>query len=207
MMSREDILSDVLKSVFRFQDRLILAKADMREDSRRAVKAALSAAIDFISSIPGSDENGLANPLTVLRMALLDLEAGVTPPLLTPSSKLSHRPETPTATKFTKAYAVASVDRLVAAGMKVDEACKFVSAEYRRAKINIGTRTDHWKTVRQWRYELNRRPKERKKRASDDRALYELVEDLNRVLKPGITLEDTKREVREDIATNIADFK
>jgi hypothetical protein len=207
-MSREEILSDILASVFRFQDRLMLAKADMREDSRLGIKSALKAAIDLISSIPGSDDMGLANPLTILRMALLDLEAGATPLLLTPPSTLPHRPETSIPNKIMKAYAIASVDRLKAAGMRVEEACKFVSAEYSRAKIDIRTRTNPWKTVRQWRNELNRRPKkQRKKRASDDRAFYKLVKDLNRELKPAITLEDAKREVREDIATIIADFK
>ena len=75
-----------------------------------------------------------------------------------------------------------------------------VSAEYSRAKIDIGTRTNQWKTVRQWRYEL-------KRGSSDDPTTYDLVQDFNRVLKPASTIEQTKRELRQDIADNIADFK
>jgi hypothetical protein len=199
-MSREEKIVQILRSVWRLQDQLILAKGDMKEDSRRAAYTALKAVIDFISSIPGSNDKGLANPLTTLRMALLDLGSGTIPPLLTPPSKVMNRPKSLVSHKFRKAYAIASVDRLMAAGMRVDEACKFVSAEYRRAKIDIGTRTDQWKTVRQWRYEL-------KRRSSDDPTTYDLVQDFNRVLKPASTKEQTKRELRQDIAENMADFK
>jgi hypothetical protein len=199
-MSRKENISQILTSVRRLQDQLILAKGDMKEDSRRAAYTALKAVIDFISSIPGSDDKGLANPLTMLRMALLDLKIGVVPPLLRLSSKVTNRPESPIQHKFAKAYAIASVDRLIAAGIRVDDACKIVSAEYRRAKIDIGTRTDQWKTVRQWRYEL-------KRHSSDDPTAYDLVQDFNRMLKPASTIEQTKRELRQDIADNIADFK
>jgi hypothetical protein len=199
-MSREENISQILTSVWRLEDQLCLAKGDMKQDSRRAAYTALKAVIDFISSIPGFDDKGLANPLTMLRMALLDLQSGTIPPLLTPSSKVMNRPKSLVSHKFRKAYAIASVDRLMAAGMRVDEACKLVSAEYSRAQIDIGTRTKQWKTVRQWRYEL-------KRRSADDPTTYDLVQNFNRVLKPASTIEQTKRELRQDIADNIADFK
>jgi hypothetical protein len=199
-MSPEEYIPQILRSVWRLEDQLILAKGDMKENSRRAAYTALKAVIDFISSIPGFDDKGLANPLTMLRMALLDLGSGTIPPLLTPSSKVKNRPKSLVSHKFRKAYAIASVDGLMAAGMRVDEACKLVSAEYSRAKIDIGTRTDQWKTVRQWRYEL-------KRRSSDDPTTYDLVQDINRVLKRASTIEQAKRELRQDIAENIADFK
>jgi hypothetical protein len=199
-MSFEKNVQNILKLILRLEHQLSLAKEEKNENPRQSAKAALRAVIDFVSSIPAWNAKGLATPLFNLRMALLDLDSGTVPPLLAVSAIVKNRPNDPIVKSIRKAFAVAGVDRLMATHMGLEDACRFVSEEFRKAKIDIGRRdAAQWKTVKQWRYDLRRRP-------SDD-PTCQLVEDFKDKLPPASTLADTKQQIREDIATRIATLK
>ena len=106
-------------------------------------------------------------PLLGLLGALTALDSGTVVPMLRPS-RANSRPPEPPFRKVRRAAVIHCLNILIDAGMKVDDACKFVAPLVRKAGMPTGGRpsTYDWKTLKGWRDDTTRRnPKDQEAHA------------------------------------------
>jgi len=86
-----------------------------------------------------------------LLTALRDLDQGIVHPMLEPKAFQNRKPAS-IHRKFLKSYVVHCTDRLHAAGMSIDEACRFVALEMKNLgfKFPKPSKTDQ-QAIRGWR--------------------------------------------------------
>jgi hypothetical protein len=166
----------VFESFCRLEQNLTDSRGEMRSDGRKGVTSAIRAIIDFIHSIPRWESMNLALPMVSLLAALHDLDLGRVAPMLRPTEGFDNRKPDASLRKIQRAYIIFSVDQLIARGMRVEEACRFVADLLTNSAIHIGGHgeTPVWKTLRSWRYYSGRR--------SDN--------DLERTVLAGLSAQD-----------------
>jgi hypothetical protein len=136
-----------------------LKAAESEQLPRDRAITALRAVIEFINSVPRLESQNLALTLAQLLGALHDLNYGRVGPMVAPKD-FGNRPPESSWRKVVKAIVVWGVDQLHVAGMKLDDAYKFMAAELDRSNISSGgqTATPTWKTIKNWRYDVRKRP-------------------------------------------------
>jgi len=97
-------------------------------DKRAAAKIAVNAVAAFVGSIPKWGDQHFDLIFLDLLTALRDLDQGIVHPMLEPKAFQNRKPAS-IHRKFLKSYVVHCTDRLHAAGMSIDEACRFVALE------------------------------------------------------------------------------
>jgi hypothetical protein len=135
------------------------AQAEMATDNRGGAITALQTVIQLTNAIPRWESQSLSLPLTALLAALHDLDSGRVVPMLEPKKGVDNRKPDAGFRKVARAVASFCIDQLIAAGMEVDDACKFVAPLLRKGGMPIGGRVDSpaWRTVRGWRYDVTKR--------------------------------------------------
>ena len=149
----------VCKAFEEYECGLKAARAKMETDSRGGAITALQTVIQFTNAIPRWESQSLSLPLTALLSALHDLNVGRVLPMLEPKKGVDNRKPDAGFRKVQRAVASFCIDQLVAAGMKVEQASKFVTSLLRKGRMPIGGRSDSpaWRTVRGWRYDATKR--------------------------------------------------
>ena len=129
-------------------------------NSRTAALAALLGLIKFITrAIPGYQVPPAS--VTVLHLALSDLDDGKVHPLLKKRADVKGQPVS-TESCLVRACAAAAMDCLMHSGFKSDEAATLVGRELLKLKIKVGDRrsTSIAKSVKNWRWgAMGRDPK------------------------------------------------
>jgi hypothetical protein len=174
------------------------ARAEMAADSRGGVIRAVQTVIEFTNAIATEDLQSDTLPLTALLSALNDLNHGRVVPMLEPEKGVDNRKPDAGFRRVQRAVAIFSVDQLITAGMKVDDACKFVAALLQKGGMPIGGRLDSpaWRTVRGWRYDATKR------RADDQEANTLAALRAECAIPEGTPL----KQVKEEIARKITSF-
>jgi hypothetical protein len=142
-----------------YQRGLKAAWAEMATDSRGGAITALQTVIEFTDAITTGNSQSHTLPLTALLSALNDLDSGRVGPMLKPKKGVDNRKPDAGFRKVQRAAAIFSVDQLITAGMKVEDACKIVAALLQKGGMPIEGRFDSpaWRTVRGWRYDATKR--------------------------------------------------
>jgi hypothetical protein len=122
------------RAVFCLQDKL--QEASLLEGRDAAIEA-LSAIMEFLSTISGPDELQHQRPINALLSALMSLNDGKVLPLLEPVRR-SGRSRNSVAQEGAKATAVFVVKRLCEIGMDVNEAYEKVALVCRKAGVRPG---------------------------------------------------------------------
>lgn len=147
-----DFENDIIKtSLFILGNEL--EAAENQEIPRNKAISALHAVIAFLNSIPEWQNENPALTLVQLCAALNDLDVGRVGEIVAPAEGFDNRKPEGSFLKVKKAFAIFAVDKLKAAGLKNEEAYKFVAKIFEELTIPIrGHRnTETWKTIKGWR--------------------------------------------------------
>ena len=155
----DDIETDFVHLLARFEKRLISAKSHFEESEhggRLGAIEAISAAMEFVMGIDRFKKQDLARPLAMLVGALHDLDDGTQAPLLTPKV-FGNRPPDSSAVQAVCAYAAWTMDRLMQLGSKRLEAAAKVANTLTAAGFSFGQyKGSPPNTVASWRERLMR---------------------------------------------------
>jgi hypothetical protein len=148
---------------------------------------------------------GLSAPLFNLLLALDDLNKGIIAPILALSleERKLNRPGHNTSRKLNQGLAVFCSDLLLEDGLSLEEACRFVAQELKKAGLKVHGKRDAQplRTVKSWRDEVSQLP--------EDHQIRHIVKTLRASLNPERSKGSAKQDVREivrDVAVNIGRF-
>jgi hypothetical protein len=187
----------VCKAFEEYECGLKAARAEMATDSRGGAMTALQTVIQLTNAIPRWESQSLSLPLTALLAALRDLDSGRVLPMLEPKKGVDNRKPDAGFRKVQRAVASFCIDQLIAAGMNVEEASKFVAALLQKGRMPIGGRIDSpaWRTVSGWRYDA-------KKRRPDDQEANALAALRAECAVPeGTNVDQAKSLIEQNLAS------
>jgi hypothetical protein len=130
----EDNSPSMIDALSRFESRLIQARqlyGDAHRSGREGAALALSAAAEFIFSIPAWRDAGFAAPYTKIAAALHDLDEGSVDPILQSSPRRDGRPPLARARAALNGYAAATMEMLVRGGFTEENAARTVAHHLR----------------------------------------------------------------------------
>ena len=125
-----------------------LEEAERLTEPRASAKHALNTICSFLEGIPTIEQRNLHAPLYTLLLALDDLERSTVSPMLEGAGSPNRHPAR-TAERVMKAYCSYLVDRLMAGGDPLRNACRKVADALKGEKLLEGR--DGWKTIKNWR--------------------------------------------------------
>jgi hypothetical protein len=189
----EKCLHEALQSL---EDGLAAARIELTTSSRGAAITALQSAIAFINSMPRLEYMNLAQPLVHLLAALNGLDQGRQVPMLAPTM-LGNRPPDAALRNQIKAYAIFTIDTLIRAGKPLNEACKFVATQFRRANIPVGAHknTPDWKAVKRWR--------DGKSRLREGHQILDILRQLDAKPSPEFSPDKSIQRVEAALSTKL----
>jgi hypothetical protein len=124
------------------------------DGARTAAIMALIGVVEFIESV--DDLRGLATPLSVLGAALVSLSEGSKSPIFEPIPRSGGRRPDGLNRDTVVAAAAATMTNLIDEGRSREQAAKLVAATLEKGGVKLdGRRSLDWKTVANWRDQLN----------------------------------------------------
>ena len=129
-----DNLAEALQQLL---EQLRVAREEYREgegSGRRGAISALNAVAEFLNRFEEVHEEHLTAPIVFVSIALLDLDDGISSPLLSAPRKLGRKPSS-TNRKYTRAFAALTCDLLMKTGLSRYEAANLVAARLQQLGV------------------------------------------------------------------------